>query len=586
VADRVARAIEAVRRLVAAESQLSADERARLEEERLDANSVRAAALLPVLAALQLTMLGVYHPRPDGLHAAFRAGIFWIHATTLPATATLSAVAWLGRQRRFRLAWLGDAVLLVAVALGLALSMNTHRFLPNLNGLNIALFSGTLVVRPTRAGAVLAYGGALLGLFLGLAAVQPDAEVRLAHLTSGSAMVLLTFAFSRALDVSFRREVVQRITIARQKSELVAWNAELERRVEQQVREALERADEVRALDAQLRVKVRDRSRELARALRDVSSSEAPLASGSRFEQRFDIEHPLGSGAWGEVYAGRDLASGQRVAVKILRRAEGLGPADANRFVAEAAAAASVVHPAIVRTFHVDITETGRLYLVMELVRGRTLAAELARGTFDAAQTARLGAVVAEALAVAHAAGVVHRDVKPGNLMLAAEAPGVRVLDFGISKLADGEHAGATMTGQMVGTPLYMAPEQIRGDGRVTGACDVYALGQVLYEMLTGAPCFGGKTVRAVLLAQLDDAPVSVRTRAGADLVPDDLAALVAQCLEKAPERRPTADVLAAALRVIADTLSAPPLQEIGPPRHLRASAPEVDVAETVRAGS
>ncbi len=312
-----------------------------------------------------------------------------------------------------------------------------------------------------------------------------------------------------------------------------------------------------------------------------------PPGPGVRFVGRFDIERTIGAGAMGDVFAARDLASGQEVAIKVLRRSEEVESADIERFISEAAAAATVVHPAIVRTYHVDITETGHFYLVMELVRGRTLESELLRGRYDAAQTARLGAVVAEALAAAHGTGVIHRDIKPGNLMVTTTAPGVRVLDFGVSKLMDSDIGQATMAGQVVGTPQYMAPEQIVRRGRLTGACDVYALGQVLYEMMVGEPCFTGKTVREVLQAQVSDTPISLRTRAGAGVVPDDLAGLIAQCLEKSPAARPTADSLAAALRVVADSLGAPPLEAIGSPRDEGPRIPTADIgAATMRAGT
>jgi hypothetical protein len=569
VTDRVSRAIAALKRLAFPTATLPAEERARIEDERVERNRVRIAAVLSVVVVMQAVSVYVFWPRADAQHLAFRTGVFWIHGTTFPVMATLAAAAWLGPRRKLRLAWLGDVVLVLAVGVGVFLSLNTHRLLPNINALTIALFAGALVIRPTFPGALLAYGGAAIGFAAGLHAVQDEPDVRAAHMATGITAVLIPAVFSRILDAAFARDVLQRLTIARQADELRAWNAELERRVEEQVRETLAHANEVRALDAQLRWKVRDRSRELARALRGAARSEGEIRPGQRFEHRFDIEQHIGAGAMGDVYSARDHATGQPVAIKLLRRWEGMSPADIERFVAEAAAAATVVHPAIVRTYHVDVTEHGHFYLVMELVHGRTLAGELAAGRFDAGQAARLGAVVADALSVAHAAGVIHRDIKPGNLMLTTVAPGVRVLDFGVSKLADPESAAATFAGQIMGTPHYMAPEQIHGKGELTGACDVYALGQVLYEMLTGEPCFGGQTVQDVLRAHVADAPQSVRARTGSDRVPSDLSGLIQLCLSKDPRQRPDAATLAASLRVIADTLGTPPLESIGPPRHL-----------------
>jgi len=578
----LSRVVELLRQLAFPASGLSAEERARLEDERIESNRTRLAGVLPVLIVMQVAIAVTFRSRADVVQTAFRAGNVWIHVTTAPIAAALWAAAWIAPRRKLRTAWLGDGTLLFAVCLGLALSLNTHRLVPNLNAVLVSLFAGTLILRPTRAGAIVAYGAAVLGLAVGLELLEPHPDLHTATLTAGITAALLMLVFSQVRDFAVVRDFTQRLTIARQKSELQKWNAELERRAEAMVTEMLARTDEVRALDAQLRWKVRDRSRELARALRSAAESEGPLPVGSRFERRFEIARRLGSGAMGDVYAGHDHETGQSVALKVLRRWEGLSTTDLNRFIAEAAAAASVVHPAIVRTIHVDISESGRLYQVMELVSGRTLADELERGRFDAAQTARFGAVIAEALAVAHAAGVVHRDIKPSNLILSGAPPGARVLDFGISKLTDTEHSGETMAGQVVGTPLYMAPEQILRAEHVTGAADVYALGQVLYEMLTGEPSFAGRTMREVLRAHIAEAPVSIRSRAE---VPDDLAGLIAHCLEKAPEARPDAETLTAALRVLADSLGAPALERIGPPRHSKGANVSVDdVAMTLQA--
>ncbi|MBK8256573.1 MAG: serine/threonine protein kinase [Polyangiaceae bacterium] len=579
-----ARALEGIKLYAYPALRLTPDERRRLEDERVEGNRGRTAGVLPVLVIVQVAMLFVFWPVAGDPHPAFRAGVFWIHLLTLPLSAAWLITARVATARNLRVAWLGDAVVIHAVLLGLLLSLNTHRLLPNINSLTVALFAGALVVRPTFAGSLVAYAGTAAGLIAGVNALQPDPQVRVSTMSVGVTAVAITFVLSRVLAASFVRDVEQRSTIARQQAELVRWNAELERRVDAQVIETLAHAREAQALDAQLRLRVRERSRELARAVRSVAQEETRLGEGALFEHRFEIDATIGAGAMGDVYRARGRASGQTVALKVLRRWDGIAAVDMERFVVEAAAAATVVHPAIVRTYHVDVAESGQFYLVMELVEGRTLASELLRGRYDAGQTARLGATVADALHAAHAAGVVHRDVKPGNLMVTSRAPGVRVLDFGISKLADTDVTGKTVAEKMVGTPEYMAPEQIVGGGEVTGACDIYALGQVLYEMLTGEPCFQGKTVGDVLRAHVNEAPMSVRSRS-ADGVPEDLAGLIRICLEKNPAQRPSAETLAASLRVIADALGAPKLEDIGPPRFIRilVQSPEVG-APTLRA--
>lgn len=587
VLDSASRAFTALRRLASPEAELAPEDRQRVEDERIERNRSRVASVLTVVIAAQLISLWIFWPQKDSPNIAFRTGVFWIHGTTFPAMATLAAVAWLAGRKKRRLSWLGDAALVLAIGTCVCLSLNTHRLSPNNNALTIALFAGSLIVRPTFMGALVAYGGAVIGFISGVYAVQDDPDVRAATMATGLTAVVISALFSRILDAAFARDVVQRLTIARQRDELRAWATELERRVEAQVTETLAHANEARALDAQLRWKVRERSRDLAQALRHAAKTEADLRPGAVFEHRFDIEGHVGAGAMGDVYSARDQATGQTVAIKLLRRWEGMSAADAERFVTEAEAAATVVHPAIVRTIHVDVTEGGHFYLVMELVRGRTLASELSHGRYDAAQTARLGAQVAEALSAAHAAGVIHRDIKPGNLMLTSAAPGVRVLDFGVSKVASEGGASATVHGQMLGTPQYMAPEQIVPKAALTGACDVYALGQVMYEMLTGEPCFGGKTVGEVLRAQVADEPMSIRSRTGSDHVPDDLSGLIQLCLSKEPLERPGAAALAASLRVIADSLHAPRLENIGPPRHERLLLGDMDFgAPTMRATS
>src|SRR5262249_39398810 len=153
----------------------------------------------------------------------------------------------------------------------------------------------------------------------------------------------------------------------------------------------------------------------------------------------------------------------------------------------EAAVVSSVKDPAIVMTNHLDVSEEGQLYQVMDYVDGITLQERLTRGVCQAGPGARIGAVIAKALAAAHQAGIGHHDIKPANVMLTATAPGVRVLDFGISKLVnDNTQVQVTEAQHLIGTPSYMAPEQIRNPAEVTPAADVYSLGVVLYEALGG----------------------------------------------------------------------------------------------------
>jgi serine/threonine-protein kinase len=297
-------------------------------------------------------------------------------------------------------------------------------------------------------------------------------------------------------------------------------------------------ADEVKKLNAQVQARVKDRSEELSKALAKLSHGDgfAPVVQGTTLDGRYAIERPLGAGGMGFVYAGRDLVTGAAVAIKVIR-ASSVSEVDAlHRFLREARAAVSVDHPAIVKMLHVDISGDGLFYQAQELVEGEPLDARLQRGAIDAPLVARAGSVLAGALAAAHDKGVIHRDVKPSNIMLTSTPPGVKLLDFGVAKITSSaaEHTG---TGRHIGTPAYMAPEQrYIGDVDVTEQVDVYALGVLLYQMATGG--LPGRVLDATADARLLD--------------------LAARCRSEEPSARPTSAELAVLLHKLADELGAP----------------------------
>ncbi len=263
-----------------------------------------------------------------------------------------------------------------------------------------------------------------------------------------------------------------------------------------------------------------------------------------RVGDRFVLERLAGAGGMGEVYRANDEQSGLSVAVKIMRWGSS---DDAARFVREARILSELDHPCIVRHIAHGVMEEGVPWLAMEWLEGEDLAVRLRRGRLSVHETLRVAQHVAEGLAMAHARGFVHRDLKPSNLFLVGgQCDDVRILDFGIAVARLSTRM--TRTGMLLGTPGYMAPEQARGEEMVDARADVYSLGSVLFECLTGEPLFSGVHVAALLAKVLfEEAP---RLRDKLPTAPFALDALLAQMLTKDPaERFENAQVLAGALK-------------------------------------
>jgi len=256
---------------------------------------------------------------------------------------------------------------------------------------------------------------------------------------------------------------------------------------------------------------------------------------GRALAGRYRVTAPLGAGAMAVVYDAVDVRDGARVAVKVPDPEVRDDASLRERFLREGSVGRSVRHPRVAATL--DAGEDGDiLFLVMERLDGETLAARLTRGALPVADVVACGAQLADALDALHARGVVHRDLKPSNVFLvgAADAPlDARVLDLGVARLPDGHPL--TVAGAAVGTARTMSPEQVRG-ASVTPASDLYALGAVLYECLTGAPLFRGNDL-AVRRAHLyTEAP---RVRALRPEAPEALDALVGSLVAKDPAARP-----------------------------------------------
>ena len=270
----------------------------------------------------------------------------------------------------------------------------------------------------------------------------------------------------------------------------------------------------------------------------------SPLPPGSRVGP-FEIVELAGRGGMGEVYRARDTRLDRSVAIKFLTPDLADNPKGRERFEREARAISKLAHPHICTLLDIGsgiVRGVDARYLVMEFVEGETLAARLRRGPLPAAEAIATGAQIADALAAAHAVGVIHRDLKPGNIMLTRS--GAKLLDFGLARFAaDGAGTATdsssneplTKDGAIVGTLAYMAPEQLRG-GDVDARSDVFSFGAVLYEMLSNARAFDGSSNADVIAAVLDRQPPSLAERN--PLTPAAVDRLVSTCLAKDPNDR------------------------------------------------
>jgi serine/threonine-protein kinase len=260
-----------------------------------------------------------------------------------------------------------------------------------------------------------------------------------------------------------------------------------------------------------------------------------PVAVGEMIAGKYRVERVIGSGGMGMVVAAWHVQLDQLVAVKLLH-SETAGSGDATeRFRREAKAAARIRSEHVARVIDIGIWTGGVPYIVMEYLEGNDLSAELAmRGPLPAEECVDYIMQAIEALAEAHAVGIVHRDLKPGDLFLAQRADGsrlIKILDFGISKHAASGEAALTRTSSLIGSPLYMSPEQMRSARTVDARADIWSIGAILFELLTGRTPFGGETVIEACTSILNDELPSLSALRSD--VPPQLEAIVRRCLEK-----------------------------------------------------
>jgi serine/threonine-protein kinase len=249
------------------------------------------------------------------------------------------------------------------------------------------------------------------------------------------------------------------------------------------------------------------------------------------FGRRYRITERIGSGGMADVYKAIDETLGRTVAVKVLHQRYADDPDFVQRFRHEASAAANLSHPAIVNIYDYGV-EAGTYYIVMELVRGTDLKQIVKqRGALDPIKVAEYGAQVCAALSVAHGYGIIHRDVKPQNIVLMPDG-GIKVMDFGIARAVDSD---STQTGSVLGTAQYVSPEQAQGQ-KLGPESDLYSLGVVLYELSTGRLPFEGETPVSVALRHVND--IAPTPRSVNPQIPPALEAVILKAMQKDPTRR------------------------------------------------
>ncbi|RKG84322.1 serine/threonine protein kinase [Corallococcus sp. CA049B] len=301
--------------------------------------------------------------------------------------------------------------------------------------------------------------------------------------------------------------------------------------------------------------------REVPMAVAPAAPKADPLLGAQLGE--FIIQERIGAGGMGVVYRAEHPIIGKQAAIKVLR-AELMSPEQAQRLLVEARSVNAIRHPGILDIFNFGSLPDGRPYVVMELLQGQSLAEVLrSRGRLDVGTAVWMLDQILSPLGAAHRAGVVHRDLKPANVFMAERpdaAPMLKLVDFGIAKVLQSQEGLTHADGSVLGTPDFMAPEQVRG-GAVGPATDLYALGVMAFQMLTGARPFQGDNVQ-VLFAHVEQAPPPPSSKV--EGIPPELDALVLHLLEKAPAKRPaSAEEVRQRLKTL--SLERPP-DALGPP--------------------
>jgi serine/threonine-protein kinase len=562
----------ALEKLIAVDASLSEEDRRTFSEERTQYNVRTIRWIFPITA---LSHLAIAYSGANSVVAPERASttrvVLILQVALLLSSGTMAIAAWTKRGALARVhPYLGDVAVISYILLGSLVSASTQR-IPSLPiQLFLIVSIASALLRPRAPVHLLSMVVGFSIVATGILRFQIDPFSRASNLSTAAACSFLGAAAFLIIDRYRGGDLVARGALAR-------LNGELEKRVADQVGEILKRAKQVEELNVQLAEKVQERSRELSVALARLAGASPDhenVDDGTVLADRVVIEARIGAGGMGTVYRGFDRVTQRKVAVKLVQAASVQELDSLQRFLREAEAMASVSHPAVVKSLHVDVSEDGRLFQIMELVDGKTLSDHLSRGPLIAPVAARVGAVLADALAAAHSAAVVHCDVKPANIMLTAGTPGLRLLDFGISVLRDARAASGVTRGGVLGTPAFMAPEQFAGREGITDRADVYSLGLVVYECLTHRLPYTANTPRDWFVAHVNQKP-----RELGEVLPEldaELASTVMRCLAKDAAERPAAAEVAATLQSAADRLGAPRLEAVAWEESVRTVAASV----------
>jgi serine/threonine protein kinase len=279
-----------------------------------------------------------------------------------------------------------------------------------------------------------------------------------------------------------------------------------------------------------------------------VSTLEEPIAPFDRYIgtviTNYKVERKLGQGGMGAVYLASHFTLGRQVAIKILNQQFVAKHDVVRRFFDEARASNKIKHPHIIEVFDVGVLPDRSAYLIMEFLEGSDLKSVLKkRGALPVNEIQSLFVPICEALQAAHDSGIVHRDLKPENIFICNDQGKdfPKIVDFGIAKLSDNnlDIQLRTRTGMVMGTPAYMSPEQASGQKQLDARADIYSLGVILYECLTGHPPFRGESVAAILIKQVTEMPEEMRNIVPEKHIPPKLNDLVQSCLQKDPKDRP-----------------------------------------------